>query len=377
MAKSILFFFKNTCKLIIIAIVLIYTSASLTAYINPIKVEIFTYLALGFPYLFLAMLICSVLSFFVFRKCWWVTTLLIFVGYKNILSTTGFHFFGTFIQSKPPKTYRLLSWNVNEFVDSRAILDTPNNLRRKILSYIKISNADVLCFQDFRDYTEASGYYSNIKYITDTLNYPYHYFSVDILDKIGSIQNRYGCIIFSRYPITETGRIPNDYTDTTENLCYANIQFPNKAVRFYNTHLRSMLLTYERKLEKKEYTYIQDDTAILLNKGKLKSINYFDSVHIKQSEIVKQQLNNYHKPFIFCADLNAVPSSFVYHHISNGLQDAFLQKGSGWGSTYNGLSPTLRIDVMLLSSELKTVQHYCPKLQASDHYPSVIDFIVP
>ena len=376
MAKSILFVFKNICKLIIIAIVLIYLSASLTAYINPTTIEIFTYLAIGFPYLFLAMIVCSLLSLFVFRKYWWITILLIFVGYKNILATTGFHFFDTFTQSKPPKTYRLLSWNVNEFVDSRAIADTPNNVRRKILSYIKISNADVLCFQDFRDYTESGGYYSSIKYITDTLHYPYHYFSVDILEKFGSVQNKYGCIIFSKYPITETGRMPNDYADTTENLVFADIQFPNQSVRLYNTHLRSMLLTFDRKREKKEYTYIQDDTAILLNKGKLKSINYFDSVHIKQAEIVKQQLNNYHKPFIFCADLNAVPSSFVYHHISNGLQDAFLQKGFGWGPTYNGLSHTLRIDVTLLSPELKTVQHYCPKLQASDHYPSLIDFTV-
>ncbi len=377
MAKSVLSFFKNSSKIIILAIVIAYLLASLTPYINPTNVKVYTYLALGFPYILLAMLFCCGVSFFLFRKYWWVFILLIFVGYRNILSTTGFHFKSSFAQSKLPKTFRLLSWNVNEFANNQVIIDTPNNLRRKILAFIKASNADVLCFQDFRDYTEGGGYYSNVKYIADTLHYPYHYFSVDILDKVGTTQNKYGCIIFSKYPIIYTGRIPNDYNDSTENLCYTDIQLPNKSVRFYNTHLRSMLLTFDRKLEKKEYTYIQDDTAILLNKGKLKSINYFDSVHIKQAEIVKQQLNSYPKPFIFCADLNSVPSSFVYHKISSGLQDAFLQKGFGWGSTYDGLSNTLRIDVTLLSPELKVVQHFNPKLHASDHYPSVIDFMLP
>jgi endonuclease/exonuclease/phosphatase family metal-dependent hydrolase len=377
MAKSFVSFFKTSNKIIIVAIVIIYVLASLTPYINPINVKIYTYLALGFPYLLLAMLACCAVSFFLFRKYWWVFILLVFVGYKNILSTTGFNFKSTFVQSKPPKTFRLLSWNVNEFVNNQVIADTSNNLRRKILNFIKLANADILCFQDFRDNSEGGGYYSSVKYITDTLHYPYHYFSVDILEKIGTTQNNYGCIIFSKYPITDTAKIPNDYSDTTEKLIYADIQFPNKSVRFYNTHLRSMLLTYERKMEKKEYTYIQDDTAILLNKDKLKSINYFDSVHIRQAEIVKKQLNKSPLPFVFCADLNSVPSSYVYHHLIKGLQDAFLKKGFGWGPTYNGLSHTLRIDVTLLSSQIKTIQYYCPKLYASDHYPSVIDFMLP
>ncbi|MBC7652197.1 MAG: endonuclease/exonuclease/phosphatase family protein [Deinococcales bacterium] len=323
------------------------------------------------------MLVCCVLSFFLFRKYWWLFFLLIFIGYKNILSTTGFNFKSSFEQSKPPNTFRLLSWNVNEFSNNQVIVDTPNNLRRKILAFIETSKADILCFQDFRDYTEGGGYYSSLKYIAGTLHYQYHYFSIDQFEQFGVTKNRYGCIIFSKFPIIDTGRIANDYSDSTENLSYADIQFPKKVIRIYNTHLRSMLLTYERKIEKKEYTYLQDDTAILLNRGKLKSINYFDSVHIKQAEIIKHQLNNYPKPFIFCADLNSVPSSYVYHYLKKGLNDAFLNNGSGWGSTYNGLSNTLRIDVTLLSPQLKTKQYYCPKLLASDHYPTVIDFMLP
>ena len=80
---------------------------------------------------------------------------------------------------------------------------------------------------------------------------------------------------------------------------------------------------------------------------------------------------------MFCADLNSVPSSYVYNHISKGLADAFLQNGFGWGASYYGLSPTLRIDVTLLSPQLKATQFSCPKLIASDHFPLVTDIAFP
>lgn len=150
-----------------------------------------------------------------------------------------------------------------------------------------------------------------------------------------------------------------------------------KTIRFYNTHFRSINLGISERNSKKDYSFIQDDTTVIFNKGKLSRLLYFDSIHVKQAELVQQQLNKSPLPFVFCADLNSVPSSYVYHHISNGLQDAFLPKGFGWGATYDGLSPTLRIDVTLLSSQLKVVQHYCPKLKLSDHFPLVTDIALP
>jgi endonuclease/exonuclease/phosphatase family metal-dependent hydrolase len=187
----------------------------------------------------------------------------------------------------------------------------------------------------------------------------------------------YGTAIFSKYPIIDTGRITYDSEIFPEHIGFANIEINKKVLRFYNTHLSSMQLTADRKNAGLDYTYMQDDTAILLNKSKLERISFFDSFHVKQAQLVKQQLNAYNKPFIFCADLNSVPSSYVYQHISKGLQDAFLQTGFGWGPTYDGLSHTLRIDVTLLSPQLKVVQHYCPKLKASDHFPLVTDIALP
>jgi endonuclease/exonuclease/phosphatase family metal-dependent hydrolase len=124
-------------------------------------------------------------------------------------------------------------------------------------------------------------------------------------------------------------------------------------------------------------TFILDDTTIIYTGHRYQKLRYFDSLHIHQAQLIKEQLNKCNLPFVFCADLNSVPSTYVYHHISQGLNDAFVQNGSGWSATYSDLSPTLRIDVTLMSKELNTTQFYCPKLKnASDHYPLVTDIIV-
>jgi endonuclease/exonuclease/phosphatase family metal-dependent hydrolase len=376
MAKAI---FKWLIQAFILVTTVIYITASLTSYINPIYCSLFTFLALGFPYILLVMLLASSLAFFCFKKFAFVFCIILLLGTKNIIATTGLHpFTATFKQEKPKGTIRLLSWNVNEFYPSDRKRDTLNSPRQKTLAFIKTINADVICLQDFRSYPNDANYHSNVLYIKDSLGYKYHYCSIDQQSQnMPSKEDLYGCAIFSKYPIIDTGRTAYDSKDFPEHIAFAEILIGKQKVRFYNTHLTSMQLTAERKNAGLYYTYIQDDTAILFNKAKLQRIAVFDSFHVKQAQIVKQQLNMSPIPFVFCADLNSVPSSYVYHHISSGLQDAFLRKGFGWGPTYDGLSHTLRIDVTLLSPELKVIQHYSPKLKASDHFPLVTDIALP
>lgn len=374
MAKAI---FKWFIQAFILLTSVIYIAASCTSYINPISCSLFTFLALGFPYILFAMMLAIFLAFFSYRKFVWVFCIILLFGTKNIIATTGLHpFTKAFKQQKSKGTIRLLSWNVNQFIDCRKAVDSTNSSRRLMFKFIEESNADILCLQDYQDYFDRQDYFNNTSYIKDSIHYPYCYFSVDKMPDKYALEY-YGTIIFSRFPIVDSGRKVYDSKDNPEHVAFADIMFNSKEIRVFNTHLSSMQLTAERKNAGLDYTYIQDDTAILLNKGKLERIALFDSFHLKQAQIVKQQLNKSPVPFVFCADLNSVPSSYVYHHISSGLQDAFLQKGFGWGPTYDGLSHTLRIDVTLLSPELKVAQHYSPKLKASDHFPLVTDIALP
>ena len=99
----------------------------------------------------------------------------------------------------------------------------------------------------------------------------------------------------------------------------------------------------------------------------------FDKIHFEQARLIKSELNKSALPFVFCGDLNSVPASYVYQHISKNLNDAFLSTGFGFGGTYDSISPTLRIDVVLMDQRLKSTQHQTPHLHLSDHYPNLVD----
>jgi endonuclease/exonuclease/phosphatase family metal-dependent hydrolase len=76
-------------------------------------------------------------------------------------------------------------------------------------------------------------------------------------------------------------------------------------------------------------------------------------------------------PVIICGDFNDTPTSYTYATISKGLTDAFLQSGTGIGKTYVGIFPTLRIDFILLSKELESLQTQTIEKPFSDHYPLI------
>ena len=357
----------------------LYLLASLTPLLRYPSLKFGVLLSIGFPFLLLSSCISAILSVYFFRNQSWFFFIVIILGFTNIRSSIAFN-----LETKQPKqinnqqNLKILSWNVEEFVNVQRSADNfKPNFRRLILDFIKSINADIICLQDYRDYPDQGWSYNNRKYIVDTLKYPF--FSISIDDTISSTfpLDGYGTAIFSKYPILNTGRVAYNFKHKPEHLNFADVAIGSKNLRVYNTHFRSINLNVSEKDSKKDYSFIQDDTAVIFNKGKLYRLLYFDSIHVKQAELVKQQLNKSPIPFVFCADLNSVPSSYVYHHISSGLQDAFLQKGFGWGPTYDGLSHTLRIDVTLLSPELKVIQHYSPKLKASDHFPLVTDIALP
>ncbi len=366
-------------KTVLLANTILYLFASLSPFLRYSSLKFSVLFSIGFPFLLLSSCISAILSIFLFRKQSWFFFIVIILGFTNIRSSIAFNWATKQTkQINNQRNLKILSWNVEEFVNVKRSADNfKPNFRRIILDFIKSTNADIICLQDYRDFPEQGWNYSNRKYIVDTLKYPFFYISID--DTISSAfpLDGYGTAIFSKYPIINTGRIAYGFKHKPEHLNFADVAIGSKNLRVYNTHFRSINLNVSEKDSKKDYSFIQDDTAVIFNKGKLYRLLYFDSIHVKQAELVKQQLNKSHIPFVFCADLNSVPSSYVYHHISSGLQDAFLQKGFGWGQTYDGLSHTLRIDVTLLSPQLKVVQHYCPKLKASDHFPLVTDIALP
>ena len=363
---------KWVVKAVLILLTISYLLSCLTPYIDPKYGAIWTMLSLSFPILFLLMTMVSFLLLIFRRKLFLINLFIIALGFKNINSCFAYQFFTS---SKIEGGYKMkiLSWNVDDFIYELQPSLADKKKRLKMLLFIKNTNADIICLQDNAFCFEPK-LPNDVKDI-QTMGYPYYKLSEDYYSR-GKNTRKYGTAIFSKYPILSSDTI-NYKGVNYESLLYADIKIKNRVVRVFTTHLRSMLLHYQKYFSGEDYGMLQEDTSNIFEKSTLHKLIYFDQKHTEQSMVARQVMDTTKLPFIFCGDLNSVPSSFVYHHLSKGLKDAFLAKGKGLGNTYSELSPTLRIDVMFTTPDIEVVNYQTPKLALSDHYPIIVDLNIP
>ena len=95
-----------------------------------------------------------------------------------------------------------------------------------------------------------------------------------------------------------------------------------------------------------------------------------------QVQRIRELIEEERYPVILSGDFNSTPDSWVYHRLSDGLQDAYRVAGSGWGATYHAGLPALRIDFVLLGPEFEAVSAEVPPAgpELSDHRPLVVHF---
>lgn len=105
----------------------------------------------------------------------------------------------------------------------------------------------------------------------------------------------------------------------------------------------------------------------------LYTITETEAQHEKEVAVIRNQIDKSPYAGIYCGDINATPASYTYNKLKANMQDAFLQKGAGFGATYYGFLYTLRIDVCLVAAQLKTMQCTIPRVRLSDHFPVVTD----
>lgn len=274
-----------------------------------------------------------------------------------------------FTMEKHPKNLRVMSWNVQHF----EILQHKTHPERKeeMISMINQHQPDVACFQEMVASDAAP---DAINYIPDFLKKLgfgyYHYTYNPKLDFDG--KHHFGIITFSKYPIISKHDIsyaPNDYNSIFQ---YADIVKEGDTFRIFNVHMQSL------KFSDENIHFIEDPS---LNKtADLKQsknvISRFKKGFLKrqrQSERVKQAMNQSPYPVIICGDFNDVPNSYAYNTIGKDMKNTFEQKGTGIGRTFYGISPTLRIDHIFADPRFDVEQYLRIKKKLSDHFPIIAD----
>ena len=336
-----------------------------TQYIPPSKFSYVAIFSLAFPYLFLLMIIIIAVCFFINRRLAILFLLSLLLGYKNLSSTLAFNFSSAWNIQKKDSTLRLMTWNVEDFVN----LLEGSEVRLKMLHLISQNNPDILCVQEFTN-VEGGKWRVSVRKELDSLGYKYYFFSNDDVNTAANdvrITMR-GAAIFSKLPFIDTCRF-NIRKDINENAICASILFNNKPFRIYTAHLASFRLYMDTDNANKDIYKITYDRKRAVQ-YKLRET---EQLHEKEVRIIRNSIAKSEYPLIYCGDINTTPCSYNYRFLKNDLQDAFLEKGSGIGTTFYKILPTLRIDVFLADPAFKINQCTIVQRQLSDHYPIVTD----
>jgi len=341
----------------------IFLTACLVPYLNPSRWWFMGLLGIGVPYLAL-LLIFSVFFWWVVSPGWSVISIIaLLIGWKQLTVLFATHKYETFTEKKDSTYLRIVNWNIRSLVGLSNKADKKRIDRATIPETIITQNPDVICLQEFNN----SDMQNNVSPFEN--KYPYYYFSKDFQRAKQSYQA--GCIIFSKYPIVDSGKIRFPGI-SGESLIYADIQTPRKVIRVFTTHLQSF------KFKKEDYADIEkirktEEKALPASKSIIQKMKLAYIKKGEQATIVRKALDKSPYPSLICGDFNDVPNSYTYFHIRQDWQDVFLATSLGIGRTYLALAPTLRIDYILPDKNFFIDQFDLVDEDLSDHLMLVSD----
>jgi endonuclease/exonuclease/phosphatase family metal-dependent hydrolase len=342
--------------------------ASFAHYFNPQKWWLISILGLGYGFIIIT-LIAFIFFWLFFKKRYILISLVaLAIGWEGISVFFAFHNPDKFDYTKSAKSLRVVHWNVGRFTEWKRNNNKGSQTRLKMLDMLKEQNADVLCLQEFF-HSKDKTYYDNLNYFINELGYPYYYYS---WDNDGYLQ-WVGNIVFSRYPIIDSGMIRFPRPTFPESLLHADVLFNSDTIRFYTTHLQSVQFR-KNDFEKIEQIKRTDGEVVENSKtifGKLKRALFLRKI---QADVVKETIAGSPHPYVLTGDFNDVPNSYTYYTIKGKeLNDAFLQTEFGIGRTYTDISPTLRIDYILTTKNIGVQQFNRVEKVLNDHHMLVAD----
>ena len=231
-----------------------------------------------------------------------------------------------------------------------------------IYEFLKAEQPDILCIQEF--YHDNTGYFPTLDTLSEFNNIRHmhleNYFNI-------SDERQWGMATLTHYTIVGKGRI--NFSGTYGNLgIFTDVVIDEDTVRIYNLHLQSV------RFDHNDYKLMED----ILEKSELedlkKSRMLLDRMHdawvkrASQAKKMAEHMKGSPYPIILCADMNDGPVSYSYELLSKGLNNSFVEQGSGLGNTYVGMIPFLRIDNIFHNEKFECSSHVIHPFELSDHH---------
>ena len=361
-------FAKNIFIVLNCIIAIIFLAGAYVKYFNPSEWWYFGLFTLALAYLLLALFFF--LIFWSFKKSFLflISLSAIILGWNAIGNIFPLNFSSDFAIKKEEGSIRVMSWNVEEF-NILHYKDRPE-VKTQMLELINKYDPDIACFQEVvaGDKKKSINYFPAIQKALHFSDYLYSYSIKDDFDN----NHHFGRLIFSKFPIVNKQTMvnyPNDYNATFQ---YVDVLAYNDTIRIFNVHLQSLKFT-KANLDYLDKAGLESDSNITESKSIISKIKTGFIKRAIQANFIKDEINHSPYPVIVCGDFNDVPNSYAYETIGNGLQNAFVKKGSGIARTFSAISPTLRIDNIFADKKFSVTQFTRVKKLLSDHFPILTD----
>lgn len=252
---------------------------------------------------------------------------------------------------------KVMTYNIRMFYG-----DNGKSTADSLAAFVKRYDPDILCMEEFHRVAASGERF-------DSLVGPDYRRVFYSRENEGS--QGYCLSIYSKFRVLNSGRIDciNSVDTTRTAAIWADLRIENDTVRVFCNHLRSTHI----KSDDGEYLmngrFLTDTARHEKLRSILSRLRYNSISRSLQVDTIARFIAATPHAKIVCGDFNDTPLSYTYRRMSQGLQDAFREKGSGFSHTYRGFYNTFRIDYILASEEFEFLSYEVPEAEFSDHHP--------
>ncbi len=324
-------------------------------YVRPADFWVPLFLGMAFPWLAIGNLVFASIWAISRMKYWWISSLCLLLGWNYLTAIYGIR--RSAGAAADSESFKIMTYNVNGM--SLISYKAKNNLPQGEIDFQQFftdQKPDILCLQEFTAF--QSSFDNELRRFPALAAYPFH-----------TRSNFNSISIFSNFPIRANGYLPINKNGSNGCL-YADVDLRGTMTRIYSVHLQSNEISsradWVAEKGKLEQKHTWGEIARIFS-----SVRRCARIRSKEAEIVAQHIERCPYPVILCGDFNDVPLSYTYYHLSKNLKDAFRERGSGFGVTYAGNIPALKIDYILTDQKIGVLSNKIFKVPYSDHYPTV------
>ncbi|MBK0380669.1 endonuclease/exonuclease/phosphatase family protein [Mucilaginibacter segetis] len=316
---------------------------------------------LGFGYHLLIIANLFFILYWLFRKAIFIliSAISIFIGFSFIMANYGFRSATLPAENKPAGSIRIMQYNVRKFKGIDRFYESP--IQNEISEVVENKNPDIIDFEEFSITKANKDSITNI--FKQSIKSNYYYFKIFDNTRYDSTGNA----IFSRYPIINTGYVEtNGFLDT--KAIFADIKYNKKTIRVYCIHLAAVKIQKREKGNILKGDFDINNSSFIQNK--LTAAFIYRSYQVSR---IKRHIEKCPYPYIITGDFNDTPNSFAVNELSDGMKNAFIEKGSGFVTTYYSKFPKLQIDYILVSPQFNVLTYQAIDKKISDHKPVISD----